>query len=967
MKHFVLSVCAVLLVTIAAQAQLKKGEVRGVVKDSAGAVTFEGATVVLFNLKDSSVVSTTQTNSRGVFNFSGINEGSYRLYMTSVQFLSYFTDFEMSNTQLYKDFGTIAVKKGKQGEMATVVGQNPVRVAQDTVEFLADAFKTRPNAMVEDLLKKLPGVQVDKQGNITAQGQQVTRVLVDGKPFFGNDPKTATKNLPANIVDKVQVIDKKSDQAQFTGFDDGQTEKVINITIKKDKKKGFFGRAGVGVGTDDRYEGNLSFNRFNNGKQLSIIGQLNNINNEGFSFQDMMDFSGGMGGMGRLMGGGSDGGGGGMGGGGGALSVTTRGGGGGMGGMGVGSSSTGNRTVQAGGVNYSDSWGKRLTVSGSYFYNNSYTLNDQFNYRQNLFGTDSSRNTINDQHTISRSWRANHRFNFDIDWNIDSFNSLLIRPSFTYVQTKTSSNNFTINNSQKNQALSTLLQNSGNLNEQPNFSGTLLWRHKTRVKGRTFSVRVNAGRNETDGNGDNFTDNEFFFPFAGSRITDQITGTDNRGSSLNTRISYTEPLSKTRVLELFYNYSRNETETDKKAFSKDPLGKYSLFDSAFSNNFNNSFSNHLVGFNVQTKQKKYDYTLGFSAQRANLASNTILPKENKIRQNQVNIFPTARMNFNLGRSKNLRLNYRGSTNQPSASQLQPNVDSISNPQMITQGNPSLKQEFNNNFTAFYGNFNFISMKSVFAFINFSSTANKIVDSVYNPIPNFPVLQKKVPVNAGGAYNIVGNFTVGIPVKKFKTTNINSNTSFIYNQSPSFLNGKKLALSNLTLTQTLSVSYNYKDKLDLSLSGMGSYINTAYKGGTLPETKYYTYNTSFDLSYTFKKDFTVQSDIDYNMYRGRGNGFDQNFALWNASITKLLLKDKSLELKVSAFDLLKQNRSINRTVQSNYIEDTRNNVLGQYFMVGIKYNLNRFGGKGNKPFSMPKMPGMPKMGGIRIGG
>jgi hypothetical protein len=966
MKHFVLSVCGIFLLVLTASAQLKKGEVRGIVKDSTGATLFESATVVLFNLKDSSVVETTQTNGRGAFSFSNISNGAYRLYTSSVQFFSKAIDFEISDQQPFRDFGAITVQKGKAEEMATVVAQNPVRVAQDTVEFRADAFKTRPNAVVEDLLKKLPGVQVDKQGNVTAQGQQVTKVLVDGKPFFGNDPKTATKNLPANIVDKVQVIDKKSDQAQFTGFDDGQTEKVINITIKKDKKKGFFGRAGVGVGTNDRYESNLSFNRFNNGRQLSIIGQANNINNEGFSFQDMMDFSGGFGGMGRMMGGGD----GGMGGGGGGMAVSmNRGGASGMGfgGMNIGGPTTGNRTVQAGGINYSDAWGKTLTVSGSYFYNNTYTLNDQFNYRQNLFSSDSSRNTINDQHNISRNWRANHRFNMDLDWNIDSFNSLLIRPSFTMVKNNSEADNFTENLSQKNQPLSTLLQQTENNNLQPNFSGTLLWRHKTRVKGRTLSVRINAGRNHTDGEGENFTDNRFFFPFVGSRITDQITSTDNNGNSFNGRISYTEPLSKTRILELFYNYGRNENEADKKAFSKDGSGKYTLLDSAFSNNFINSFANHQAGFNIQTKQKKYDYTIGFSAQSARLNSNTVLPKANNVQQTQVNIFPTARLNFNLGRSKNLRINYRGSTNQPSASQLQPNVDSITNPQLISQGNPLLKQEFTNNFTLFYGNFNFVSMKSVFAFVNFSNTYNKIVDSVYNPIPNFPVLQKRIPVNAGGAYNILGNFTFGLPIRKFKTTNINSNSSVLYNRNPSYLNGSKISLSNLTVTQNLSIAYNYKDKLDVVLSGMASYINTQYKGGTLPETRYYTYNSSFDVSYTFKKDWTVQSDIDYNSYRGRGNGFDQEFTLWNASLTKLLLKDKSLELKLTAFDLLKQNRSINRNVQSNYIEDTRNNVLTQYFMVGLKYNLNKFGGKGNRSFSMPKVPGMRGMNNMRIGG
>lgn len=959
MKHFVLSLLLIIPSLLFSQNPLKKGEIKGTIADSSGKEKYSMATVVILNHKDSSVVAVTISNEKGNFNIAGLETGKYRLYITSVQFLPYSADFEVNDATPSHDFATIKVRRGRVEEMATVIADAPIIVKQDTVEYRADAFKTRPNAVVEDLLKKLPGVQVDKNGTITAQGQTVTKVLVDGKPFFGNDPKTATKNLPANIVDKVQVLDKKSDQSQFTGFDDGTTEKVINITIKKDKRKGFFGRFGAGAGTSDRYETNLSLNRFNNGMQLSLIGQANNINNEGFTFQDMMDFSGGIGGLGRTLGG-SDGGGGGM-----SVSVTRTGSGGGMsfGGMNFGGPSTGIRTSQAGGLNYSNAWGKKVNVSGSYFYNNSYGLNESFSSRQNR-PADTTYHNITDQSTINRSWRTNHRFNMDFDWNIDSFNSVLIRPAITFVQSRsqseTKSNITTFSKAPRS-------HNSQTVNsymEQPNFSGTFLWRHKTRVKGRTLSVRVNAGTNQTDGHGDNYNVQQNFFPIVFSRLTDQVNYTDNNSNSYNARISYTEPLSKTRLLELFYSYGKNSSRSDKATYRRDPATQlYTVLDSIFSNDFSNIYANHLAGFNVQTKMKKYDYTLGASVQQADLTSeNTI--KASTIRQRNVyNFFPTARMNFNVGKNKNLRFNYRGNTNQPTASQLQPVVDN-SNPLSTRQGNPALKQEFANNFTLMYNKFDMIRLKTFLTFLNFSTTANKITDSITNIAAG---IQNRKLVNVNGNYNAIGNFSFGIPVRRFKTTNINTATSVMLNRTANITDGQKNFTKLFTLTQNLGINYNYKDKLDVMLSGMATYSNTSFTLATSQKTEYYTYNGSVDVSYTFpKQSFTLQSDIDYNSYRGRSEGYNTEYILWNASVSKMFLKDKSLEARFTAFDILKQNKAINRSTGDTYIEDSQSNVLTQYFMFTLRYSLNKFGGKGSRNFQMPKLPGMRNMNYMRFG-
>ncbi len=968
MKKFVL-LLTITFISLFAAAQ--KGSIKGKILDSVTNSPMESATVVLYNLRDSSVVATTAANKNGVFEIKDIVSGVYRLYITSVQFSSTVRDFVLEQNIILKDLGVINVLQGKKLEDVTVVALNPVRLAQDTIEFRADAFKTRPNAMVEDLLKKLPGVTVDKDGKITAQGQTVTKVFVDGKEFFGNDPKTATKNLPANIVDKVQVVDRKSDQSQFTGFDDGTTEKVINLTIKKDKKKGYFGRVMDGAGTNGRYESSLSLNRFNNGRQLSIIGQANNINQEGFTFQDIMDFNG-SGGFGGGMGGSSDGGGGG------ASITMTRGIGGMFGGTNIGGQPSGLKSTKAGGINFADQLSKKVTLSSSYFYNNGYTLNESSSNRQTN-ALDTSFSNINAQNTISRNWNTNHRLNMNIDWAIDSFNSVLIRPNITYVEKEAASNsNSKIASLSKNPKNEIGQQTTSNTN-QLNFSGSVLWRHKTRVKGRTLSIRLNGGANSTDGDGTNYNEQKVFFggtPI--SFVTDQITETDNNSNTFNTRITYTEPLSKTRILELYYSLGQNNNSSDRKAFKKDASNNYTVLDSSFSNVFENKFQNQQLGFNIQTKFKKYDYNVGLGVQEADLISTNVLRNTVLTQKNVINLFPTARLNFNLGKSRNLRFNYRGNTNQPSATQLQPVVDNT-NQLSIRTGNPALRQEFTNSVNVSYNKFDFIKMKSIFTFFNISTTSNKIVDSIVNFKPGVqtalnlpssvafnPGAQYRKPINANGTYNIIGNVSFGLPIKLIKTTNFNTGSNFIFNRNVNITDGKNNFTNLLSFTQSANINHNYKDKLDVILSTSVSYNKTTNTLNSFNNTKYYNINNSLDVSYTFKKDFTVQTDFDNNIYTGRGAGYDQSFVMWNGSLSKLFLKNKTLEAKFTAFDILKQNRAINRTVQDNYIEDSRNNVLTQYYMVTLKFNISKFGGKGAKGFSMPKMPGMRGMNNMRIG-
>jgi 5-hydroxyisourate hydrolase-like protein (transthyretin family) len=376
------------------------GSIAGKVTDTSSGQPVAEATVTVLDTKDSSLVSFARTDQEGRFRIRGLNSGDYRLLITHIGFYNYSSRLRISAD--LKDFrlDNISLKaKSKMLQEVTVLQEAPpVTIRKDTIEYNAGSFKTKPNAVVEDLLKKLPGLQVDKDGKIKANGEEVKKVLVDGKEFFGNDPKTATKNLPADIVDKVQVFDKKSEQAAFTGFDDGNSEKTINLTLKPEKRNGLFGRTVAAAGNKERYQGSLNLNQFSGERQLSVIGISNNINKQGFSFAEILNFSEAMNGVGR----------------GGMIENNS------LPVQGL-TNSPGITTTTAGGINYNDKWNSNMDVTGSYFYNKTGTELKQYAAQQWLLP---GNNYFNNKSINARQANQNHRANLISDYKIDSVNSL---------------------------------------------------------------------------------------------------------------------------------------------------------------------------------------------------------------------------------------------------------------------------------------------------------------------------------------------------------------------------------------------------------------------------------------------------------------------------------------------------------------------------------------------------------------
>ena len=937
MKNIYLLCVAVSLLALPAFAQ-NTGSIKGTLMDTAAKQPLPDATITVLQSGDSSLVTFSRTNKSGNFEIRYLPKGSYRLLVSHVGFRNFSKSFSITEENKSIDLGYVAMVSNSAMLDAVTITQEkaPVVIKNDTVEFNAGSFKTKPNAVVEDLLKKLPGVQVDKDGKIKANGEEVKKVLVDGKEFFGNDPKVATKNLPADIVDKVQVFDKKSDQAQFTGFDDGNSERTINLTVKPDKKHGLFGRATAGAGNKERYQGNLNLNQFKGERQFSAIAMANNTNKQGFTFMDMLNFTGGLGGP--------NGGRGGM--------IEMDGGGLPLQGMNGGNNSI--TTTWAGGLNFNDRWGKDLQVNGSYFFNRVQDRMEQKTNRQYI----SPNNPFNYyKEGITSRRNENHRLNLIADQKIDSMNSIRFTTNASFQSGLSGSTSQYNSTALKGNLLNRGFSNTSSKSDGFSWNSNALWRHRFAKKGRTLSANLSFGLNEAESTARLNSVNDFFNQNGSTAFSDSLdqqSFQDNNGITYGANLVYTEPLSKRSLLEFNYNFNSSNNASGKETFDVDSTGKYSEKNELLSSDFDNTYRFNRGGVNWRYQQKKFNFSVGARAQHASLESKFhFMGRDSAIDQSFLNVLPNAQLQYNINKYKNFRFNYITSTRQPGASQLNPIVDNTDRLN-IRKGNPDLAQEYSHRFMFNFISFDPFRQTSFFSMLSFMATNNRIVN--YDEF-DAQGIRTTTFTNVNGVYNLNANASWGLPLKAIKS-NLNINTNLGQSRNVNFVNSKRNIINNFSAGQEFSLNFVNKKTLDITLGTNISYNRVNYSLTKESNTNYWNQEYSLDANIYFPHGFSLASEFTFNRNTGYATGFNTNVALWNAGIAKQLFKNKKGEVRLQVFDILNENIGISRNANQNYIEDVSSRVLNRYFMLSFTYNISRFAGK-NAP--------VPQQGNIKVVG
>jgi hypothetical protein len=885
-----------------------------------------GANVVL-QAAETGEEQITSTNERGGFIFPNPLPGTNVLTVSFIGYQTFVDTLQYQNEAIRQ---RIRLVPGIELEGVEVEGRIPMGSQRgDTTQYNAEAFKVNPNATAEDLIRKMPGV-VRENGQVQAQGEQVQEVLVDGKPFFGNDPNAALRNLPAEVIDKIQVFDQQSEQSQFTGFEDGQTTKTINIITKKDKRNGQFGNLYAGYGYEDRYTAGGNVNVFNGAQRFSVIGLANNINQQNFSSEDLIGMLGEnsqrRGRRGRRGGGGS--------------SVNDF----------LVDQQEGIITTNAIGVNYSDQWGQKVEVSGSYFFN--WSDNQAATFLNQLYLTDNQEGQIYEEQSQVQNLNINHRANLRLEYKITEKTSLLWRPRLSFQE------NRGMEETQGRLTFGDAFLSSTSYQFEPDLTAfdlrnDLLVRHRFAKSRRTLSLSV---RNGWEGNGglSELISINSFSTFADS--LQQQANLDTRNGSLSGNLSYTEPLGEKGMLQFTYLAGWQDDGTEREVFDFDlGSGRYDQLNTALSNSFESDLLTQRLGAGYRLRDGKNSWMISLDGQWAQLESRQLSPGSSALTRDFYNLLPRAMWRYEINEQSNLRVFYRSSTDAPSVEQLQNVVDN-SNPLQLTSGNPALDQSVQHRLFTRYSMTNPESSSVFYALLGGSTVNNFIgsqtilarADTVLAGGVVLPAgAQVSFPVNISGYWDMRSFFTYGVPVAKLKS-NLSFNFSGNYQRRPGILNGRRNEANNVTLGLGVTLASNISERVDFTVSTQTT-LNQVRN--TLPmaqDNEYLGQRTGLIANLIFGKGWTLRTDLNHQFYAGLSDELIDNFLLWNASLGKQFLEDDRGEIRISAFDLLAQNVSVQRNVTDVFVEDVQTEVLQRYVMLSFVYRIRNFGsGKGQR--------------------
>ena len=902
-------------------AQQSGVNVTGSVVEQGSETPIEQATVRLLNVKDSAMVRGVVSARNGSFTLKNVKKGSYLLHITFIGYDPLYQPLQITGKKNPVNVGKLELSDGaiELGE-AVVIGKAPeVTVRNDTVEYNADSYKVTEGSVLEDLLKKMPGVEVDSEGKITVNGKEVKKVMVDGKEFFSDDPKVASKNLPAKMIDKLQVLDKKSDMAQMTGFDDGEEETVINLTVKPGMKQGWFGNAYGGYGSKDRYEGNAMVNRFVNNDQITFMGGANNTNNMGFSDLASTMFSGMGGGGGR------------------------------RGGFGAGSGITSSGNA---GLNFSKEFKPdKLTLGGNTRYSHSDNDARSKSDRQNILPGDSS--SYDNSEAMSRTKSDNFGVDFRLEWKPDTMTQLIFRPSFSFSHSM--NDNFSDATTLDNERDTVNTNKSSNYSESNgyNLNASIDFSRKLNNKGRVFSATLSGGNSDSYSDGMNRSDIVYFNQTDALKnsIIDQRSRYDNKGFNYRAYVSWVEPIGHNNFIQATYSISQRKQEALKNVYNQDADGIYNVLDSAYSQSYRNNFISQRASLSFKSQRAKFNYTIGLNldpsySSSENFVGDTTL---SKITRKVVNLSPMAQFNYMFDKRTNLRIMYNGRTSQPSMTQLQPVAD-ISDPTNITIGNPDLNPRYTNNVFIRFQQFTPEKQRAFMIMANGSYIINDIVSyTSYNQETGVKTTTYK---NVNGNYSGNVRMMLNTPLKN-KKFSINSMTMASFANSNGYINEEKNTNRNLILSERGGIDFR-SSYLDLGVNGNIRYNATSNSLQKENNQNTFNYGAGGYTTIYLPLNFKIESDVNWSTNSGYGDGFKQNEVLWNASASKSFLKNNQGTLRFKIYDILQQRSNISRSVTASYIQDSEYNTLGSYFMVHFIYRFSIF--KGGASASDVKTPG-----------
>lgn len=862
-----------------------------------------GAVVALLQDGDSSLVKGTVSGFNGAFEMKELSPAKYILHISLIGHSPQYLSINLTKQELLNKKIQLSERVVELSEYEFVDKAPVAEIKGDTTNFNASSFKVNNDAVAEDLVSKIPGVSIEN-GTITAQGETVTQVLVDGKEFFGEDASIAMKNVPANIIDKVQIYDKQNEESEFTGFKTGETSKTINLKTRKNKNNGYFGKLLVGYGTSERYKVDGTINFFNGKRRISIIGASNNMNEQGFASQDILGVGNGPASPPKQ----------------GEPEANS-------------GQSSGINTHQSVGINYSDNWSEKWKSTASYFYNTSKNNNSTTTNKQYL--QNNNTNLSNRESSENNSSNFNHRVNMRLECTMDSTSTLLIIPSLSFQKNISNGTSHTVS-SLLNNTLNEAYGTTNSYNSGYNFSNSMLYRKRFARKGR--SLFVNFSQNASENTGETET--------TSSLIQSQLSNSKNTEQELKLSSSYTEPINQYNMIRVNFESGIGSSFSDKSTNLLNPITHELMeIDSTQTGFYRMQNFSKQAGLSYLYSKKRINFNMGVDWQ-----NNTLIAKNRDFTITEKNYnSPIFRSDIFYTKNKRrfFHLGYNTRTKTPTISQLD-EVANTTNAFSVNMGNNELEQQFTHELKTMFRSVDY-SFTKIFFWATQAMFSNNYIGNNSYTVQNDTTIdnialksgaQLSQTANLKGYANINSFIGYSFPFYAIKSS-INLSGGYHFTQLP----GKTNDVENYTLTNSFScglvVASNISKNIDFNLSYKGNYqlVDNSMQMGNI--NNYYSGTAQGKMVISPIQNMVISSDVNLQHYLGLDAEYEQPSILWNAAIGYKFMKNDAAELKFTVYDILKQNKSISRTVIDTYISDTVNKCLEQYFMFTFSYTLRNF--------------------------